>query len=150
MATKLADYKVESVKNDHSCCQTDAKKPAESPGKPLKSYALGVMAAVVACVCCYLPLIPLMLGLSGASVINDQLRPYHLAFEVTGMMILLGACGYMWSQHRKSGRPLHSFWLLIVVTFAMYGLLTFIMKKVVAPTFLSTGWHPATHDSHRN
>jgi len=91
-----------------------------------------------------------MLGLSGAAVLADQLDQYHQSFDVTAMIILLAACSYMWRQHRKSGSPPHSFGLQVAVTFAIYGLMMFVMKEVGALTFFSTSGHPAAHDSHGN
>lgn len=135
---------------DHSCCQKEAqKKPGkESSWKSLRSSTFGAIAAFAACLCCSLPLIPLMVGLSGAEALKDQLGLYHQSFEVAAFIILVGACGYMWRQHRKADKPLYSFVLQVVATFSMYVAMTFVMKEIVAPAIFHRNGLSMTHNSH--
>lgn len=138
-----------TVKEDHSCHLQSQDKTVEArQEKSLKSYIVGGLAAFIACLCCSLPLIPLMLGLSGAVAFKDQLGSYHWAFDVLGVAVLLGACCYMWRDHRKSGKPVHSFVLVAVTTLLMYAAMTFVMKQVVAPILLGTSAHAALHNNH--
>lgn len=147
------DIEVEagSVKEDHSCCKrTPQEISAESQGRvrSLKSYAVGALAGFLACLCCSVPLIPLMLGLSGALVLKDQLGAYHQFFETGAIVILLAACVFMWNHHKKSGKPIHSFLLHVAVTFAMYGLMNFAMKELLAPVLGGTNVHSGVHAHH--
>jgi chromate transport protein ChrA len=137
------------VKEDHSCCQKDEEKADESKRvKPLHSYVVGAVAAFVACLCCSVPLLLVLLGFSGAMALKESLSLYHWAFDVIGVAILLGACWYLWQVHRKSRKPLRSFVLLVGMTVILYGLMTFTLKQVVMPILLGTSAHAIPHGNH--
>lgn len=65
MGTSMAEPKSES----HSCCKKTQQR------KTLLSYAAGAIAAFLACLCCSLPLIPIMLGLSGFVILEPDKAP---------------------------------------------------------------------------
>lgn len=92
MGTSMAG----STNNEHSCC----KKTQEH--KTLRSYTVSAIAVFLACLCCSLPLIPLMLGLSAGSSLLS-LTKHHLAFDVLGAMILFGSVVYIWHEHKSAG-----------------------------------------------
>lgn len=139
------------MKEDHSCCHNELPKgesSAQAATKSLKSYLVGVGAAFLACLCCSLALIPLMLGLSGALIFKEQLGPYHTFFEAAAVIMLVGACVYMWKDHKKSGKSLKSLIMHIVVTLGMYGLMTFVMNQWVAPALSGETEHLGVHGNH--
>lgn len=142
------------MKEDHSCCENPPQEAHVQKHigevRSLKSYAAGAMAAFLACLCCSLPLIPLMLGLSGALAFKEQLGAYHQAFEAGAVVILLAACVHMWNRHKQSGRPIRSFLVHVAVTFAMYGLMTFVMNQFLAPVLAGKNVHSGVHGNHGN
>ncbi|MBX9688622.1 MAG: hypothetical protein K2X27_18075 [Candidatus Obscuribacterales bacterium] len=128
------------MNKNHSCCEEKKQEQAgiEKKRRAPRSYVTGAVAAFLACLCCSLPLIPLMIGLGGVTIFKEQLGQYHLVFEVGAILILLTACGYMWKEHQRSGKALHSFALQVAVTFAMYGVMTFAMQAFLAPILLGS------------
>lgn len=139
------------MKEDHSCCHEELPKGGsrtEVAGKSLSSYLVGAGAAFLACLCCSLALIPLMFGLSGGLLFKEQLGPYHTLFEAAAVIMLVGACVYMWKDHKKSGKSLSSLTMHIVVTLGMYGLMTFVMNQWVAPALSGEAEHLGAHGNH--
>ena len=110
----------------HSCC----KKTDEH--KTWRSYAIAVF---LACLCCSLPLIPLMLGLSAASSWLS-LTKYHLLFDILGVIILYGTLIYIWREHKSTNKSVlksKQFWTCLLVTFGMYAAMSFLVKQVMPP-----------------
>jgi len=112
---------------DHSCCKNNKK------GKTLRSYTAGIVAAFLACLCCSLPLIPLILGISaGTSLLS--LTKYHLLFDILGALIILGSLVYIWHEHKSAETSVlknKQFWTCLVVTFAMYAAMNMVLKQVI-------------------
>lgn len=107
--------------------------------KTLGSYLTGFGAAFLACVCCLVPLIPLMLGLSGGSLLLS-LSKYHVLFDVLGGLILLAALLYIWHEHKAGGMSAFrskEFLLCLVVTILMYGSMNILIKNFVVPKLLN-------------
>lgn len=76
-----------------------------------------------------------MIGLSTGSTLLG-LTKYHLLFDIVGGLILLGSLIYIWHEHESSEKSAWKnakFWTCLVVTFAMYGAMSFVIKYVVAP-----------------
>ncbi len=137
------------MKADHSSCEIASK--ANMPmgkKKDLRSYLLGMVAAFIACLCCSLPLIPLILGLSGASLYREQLGQYHQLFEIVAIVVLIVACVFMWRRHREAKKPLSSFLLQVAFTLAMYGAMSFAMQQFLAPLLWGSSAKSTTHTNH--
>jgi chromate transport protein ChrA len=140
---------VERLKDEHACCRQEAvSERTVKARKSLKSYIVGGVAAVVACLCCFLPLIPLMLGLSGALSFKEQLGPYQWTFEVLAVSVIVGACCYMWKEHRKSGKSWRSFILVVLATIVMYALMSFVMRELLVPAVLGGIMPSLNHGKH--
>ncbi|HEY9787859.1 MAG TPA: hypothetical protein V6D17_20900 [Candidatus Obscuribacterales bacterium] len=116
--------------------------------RSFKSYALGALAAFVACLCCSLPLLPLMLGFSGALALKDRLGAYHQAFEAGAIAILLAGSVFIWQRHRKSG--LKSLVLHIAAMLVMYGLMSVVMNRYLVPAVLGPTTHGERHSAGGN
>jgi hypothetical protein len=132
-----------AMTDTHSCC----KKLQQE--KTLRSYVAAFVAAFLACLCCSLPLIPLMLGLSAGSSFLS-LTKYHLLFDITGGLILLASLIYIWREHQSSEKPAWKsvqFWTCLLVTFIMYGAMTLVVKYVIAPRIPASA-HVTFHDHH--
>lgn len=111
-----------------SCCKKTQQE------RTLRSYLAGIVAAFLACLCCSLPLIPLMLGISASSSLLT-LTKHHLLFDTFGIVILLGSLVYIWHEHRleeKSAFMNRKFWTCLIVTFAMYSGMNVFLKQVVS------------------
>ncbi len=123
MGTSMAEPKSES----HSCCKKTQQR------KTLLSYAAGSIAAFLACLCCSLPLIPIMLGLSAGSSFLS-LTKHHLLFDTLGAVILFGSLIYIWHEHKSAEKSVwknKQFWTCLVITFAMYAAMNVFLKQVV-------------------
>ncbi len=137
------------MNTDHSSCDKAPKSDMTlGKKKDLRSYLLGFIAAFIACLCCSLPLIPLILGLSGASLFKEQLGQYHKYFEIAAVMVLIAACIFMWRRHRATKKALSSFLLQVAFTLAMYGTMSFAMQKFVTPLLWGSGANSTTHANH--
>lgn len=138
------------MKEDHSCCHKEIPKGerAQAATKSLRSYLVGLGAAFLACLCCSLALIPLMLGLSGGLLLKEHIGSYHTLFEVAAVIILVCACVFMWKDHKKSGRSLLSLIMHIAVTLGMYVLMTFVMNQWVAPALSGETDNLGAHGNH--
>jgi len=126
--SEIMDTSVTVLKSDrHSCC----KKTQQA--RTIRSYLAGIVAAFLACLCCSLPLIPLMLGISAGSSLLS-LTKHHLLFDTFGVLILLGSLIYIWREHKseeKSAFKNRKFWTCLIVTFAMYAAMNVFLKQVV-------------------
>lgn len=122
------DTSVTNLKSDlHSCC----KKTQHT--RTVRSYMAGIVAAFLACLCCSLPLIPLMLGISAGSSLLS-LTKHHLLFDTFGVLILFGSLVYIWHEHKseeKSAFKNRKFWTCLIVTFTMYAAMNVFFKQVV-------------------
>lgn len=129
----------------HSCCKTSQERAS------LRSYLAATIAIFLACVCCSLPLLPLMLGLSGSSSFFS-LTKYHKLFDIFGLLILLGSILYIWHEHKvveKSVYKSRRFWICVIVTFAMYGGMTLVVKKIIFPKIYPLASHLFhSHENH--
>jgi chromate transport protein ChrA len=124
------------MNHNHFSCSPDHKETIASAKQAgFRSYLLGAVAAFISCLCCSLPLIPLILGLSGATSLREQLGNYHWLFEIVSIMILIAACLFMWKRNRKHNKPLKSLLLQIAFTLTMYFSMTVIMQKLIVPAF---------------
>jgi hypothetical protein len=96
----------------HSCCKKKAEKR-----KTLLSYFAAALAAFLACLCCSIPLIPLMLGLSaGSSLVS--LTKHHVLFDLLGGLMLLGSLVWIWREHKTAETSVwrnRQFWTCLVV-----------------------------------
>lgn len=138
------DISLPEPTSGHSCC----KKTGER--KTLLSYLAAVLAAFLACLCCSIPLIPLMLGLSAGSSLLS-LTKHHKLFDVLGGLILLGSLVWIWREHKTAERSIwrnRQFWTCLVVTFAMYGVMNVVVKQVVAPNLASMAGQTNIHQHH--
>lgn len=134
------------MSDDHSSCGLDHKETNPPAKAGIRSYIVGAVAAFISCLCCSLPLIPLVLGLSGASSLREQLGKYHSLFEIASIMILIAACLFMWKRNRKHNKPLKSLLMQIAFTLTMYFAMSVIMQRLIVPAFIgemetSTHWH---------
>ena len=125
---EIMDTSMTTLKSDpHSSCKKTQKN------KTLRSYLAGIIAAFLACLCCSLPLVPLMLGISAGSSLMS-LTKYHLLFDIFGVIILLGSLVYIWREHKseeKSKFRNARFWTCVVATFAMYAAMNVFLKQIV-------------------
>lgn len=125
------------MNHNHSSCSLEHKEiNASAKQAGIRSYLLGAVAAFISCLCCSLPLIPLILGLSGAISLRDQLGNYHWLFEIASIIILIAACLFMWRRNRKHSKPLKSLLFQIAFTLTMYFSMNFIMQKLIVPAFI--------------
>lgn len=122
------------MNHNHSSCSLDHKETnASAKQAGIRSYLLGVVAAFISCLCCSLPLIPLILGLSGASSLREQLGNYHWLFEIISIMVLIAACLFMWKRNRKHNKPLKNLLLQMACTLTMYFSMNVIMQNLIVP-----------------
>lgn len=121
--------------NHSSCSRNHQETNASANQAGIRSYFVGAVAAFISCLCCSLPLIPLIIGLSGATSLRDQLGKYHLLFEIASILILTTACLFMWIRNRKHEKPLKSLVLQITFTLTMYFSMNAIMQKLIVPAF---------------
>lgn len=116
--------------------------------RTVRSYLAGAVAAILACLCCSLPLIPLMLGLSASSSLLG-LNKYHAVFDVLGAVILFASLVYIWRRHKGAEIPFFrnkQFWACAVMSFLMYGGMSYVIKSEVAPRLL--GSQATVHGEH--
>lgn len=122
------DTSVIDLKRDrHSCCKQTQQ------ARTFRTYLAGIVAAFLACLCCSLPLIPLMLGISAGSSLMS-LTKHHLLFDIFGVLILLGSLVYIWREHKSEEKSVfknRKFWTCLIVTFAMYAAMNVLLKQVV-------------------
>lgn len=129
---------------EHSCCKTTQER------RTLRSYLVGIVAAFLACLCCSLPLIPLMLGISAGSSLLS-LTKYHLLFDVLGALILLGSLVYIWHEHKSAETSVlknKKFWTCLVVTFVMYAAMNVVLKQVIGRELGALTGQANTHVHH--
>ncbi|MBX3076758.1 hypothetical protein KF913_22800 [Candidatus Obscuribacterales bacterium] len=125
------------MNHNHSSCSLVHKETnASAKQAGIRSYLIGAVAAFISCLCCSLPLIPLILGLSGATSLREQLGKYHSLFEIASILILVSACLFMWKRNRKHNKPLKSLLLQIAFTLTMYFSMNVIMQKLIVPAFI--------------
>lgn len=125
----IVDISVTPSTKAHSCCKRTEQR------KTILSYLAAAIAAFLACLCCSLPLIPLMLGLSAGSSFLT-LTKHHLVFDILGGVILLGSLLYIWHEHNASDKSAFKkpqFWTCLVITFTMYTAMSFVIKHIVLP-----------------
>lgn len=128
----------------HPCCKTTQKQAS------LRSYLAAILAVFLACLCCSLPLLPLMLGLSGSSSLLG-LTKYHQLFDVFGSLIVLGSVAYIWHEHKATEQSVYKsrrFWTCLVITFAMYGGMTFVVKQLIFPKIYPMSSTMHIHENH--
>lgn len=128
----------------HACCKKTERK------KSLWSYLAAVLSAVLACLCCSVPLIPLMLGLSAGSTFLSLTR-HHLLFDALGGLMLLGSLIWIWREHKMGEQSVwknKQFWKCLVLTFAMYGIMSTFIKQVIFPKLAVLAGEKAVHQYH--
>lgn len=128
----------------HSCCKKTERK------KTLFSYLAAVLSAFFACLCCSVPLIPLMLGLSAGSTFLNLTR-YHLFFDLLGGLMLLGSLIWIWREHKmkeQSSWRNKQFWKCLILTFAMYGAMSTVIKQIILPKIAVMTGENAIHLQH--
>lgn len=130
------------ISGEHACCRKTLER------KTLRSYATAVLAVFLACLCCSLPLIPLMLGLSAGSSLLT-LTKYHALFEILGGVIVFGSVIYIWHEHKSTEKSVFKskqFWTCLLFTFAMYAGMSFVVKQVVAPKLEAGSGQGSIHE----
>ncbi|MBX9939970.1 MAG: hypothetical protein K2Y32_11990 [Candidatus Obscuribacterales bacterium] len=128
----------------HACCKRAERK------KSLWSYFAAVLSAFLACLCCSVPLIPLMLGLSAGSTFLSLMR-HHLIFDVLGGLMLLGSLIWIWREHKMGEQSVwknKQFWTCLVLTFLMYGIMNTFIKHVIFPKLATLAGEKTVHQHH--
>ncbi len=137
----IMDISLPQSSSVHSCCKKSQKR------KTLLSYLAAILAAFLACLCCSIPLIPLMLGLSaGSSLVS--LTKNHMLFDLLGGLMLLGSLVWIWREHKEAEKSVwrnRQFWTCLVVTFTMYAAMNFVVKQIVASKLTSVSGHSHEH-----
>lgn len=131
--------------DDNSCCKRSGR------AKTLWSYFAAVASAFLACLCCSLPLIPLMLGLSAGSTFLS-LTKQHVFFDVSGGLLLFGSLVWLWREHKTEEKSVwknRQFWTCLILTFTMYGVMNTIVKQSLLPKISAIAGEKAIHPQHR-
>lgn len=134
-----------SLKEKHSCCKKSLQRPT------LRSYAAGLLAASLACLCCSIPLIFLILGLSTTSSFLN-LHKYHAMFDTVSGITLFAGLIYIWRKHNskeKSFFKSKEFWFCLITVFFMYGAVSLAIKTLVSPIVSSASNSTNIHEDHR-
>ena len=135
---------------EHSSCgaaPADSSKSSSSE-KGLQYYLVSLLAAFIACLCCSLPLLALAFGLAGASSLREHMGKYHELYQVAAVIILLGACVFMWLQKKKGRMSPKGFLLQVTFVFLMYGVMTVVMERVLTPWFTEKITGAKEHGNH--
>lgn len=116
------------------CCPSD--KPATSKNNTgIIAVLLGLGAAILASLCCAGPLLAVVFGVSGAVALAG-FGKYHLYFLVAAGLLLVGGVVYIWRKQKccaTAGGKRNSFWAPLLVTFAVFGLLTLGINQLLIP-----------------
>lgn len=133
--------------NKHSSCEamSNNKEPS-SQNKGFRHYLLSLTAALIACICCWIPLLAVAIGLAGASSLTQFVGRNHPAFQALAVGILLATSVFMWVQKKKGKMSARGFFLQVAIILSMYGLMTFLMEKVLG-SWLADGI-TETHGKH--
>ena len=127
--------------NKHSSCESSTCKSGYSVGhKRIRHYLLSLSAAILACLCCSIPLLGIAVGLAGASSIYQYFGNNHPAFQVLAIAILLGTSLFMWVQKKKGKMSGKGFLLQVVILLSMYGLMTAFMQGIFSPWLSERGY----------
>lgn len=117
-----------------SCCPSD--KPATSENNTgISALLLGLGAAILASLCCVGPLLAVVLGVSGAVALAG-LGKYHLYFLAAAALLLVVGVVYIWRKQKccaTAGNKRSSFWVPLLTTFAVFGLLTLGINQLLIP-----------------
>ncbi|MBP6743853.1 hypothetical protein KBI23_00830 [bacterium] len=127
-----------------SCCKRTDRK------KTLLSYLAAVVTAFFACLCCSVPLIALMLGVSGGSAFLG-LTKHHLLFDLLGGIMVFGSLVWIWRERKPEERSVwrsKQFWTCFVFTFTMYGAMSLVLKQIILPKFASMTGEKNFHEHH--
>ena len=126
----------ESTKKTPDSCCPAPKEPEQSNNRTgLAALAVGIGAAVLASLCCAGPLLAVVLGLSGAVALAG-LGKFHLYFLAAAALLLVGGVVYIWRKQKccpTAGGKRNSFWAPLLVTFAVFGLLTVGINQLLIP-----------------
>lgn len=144
----MAKKKSQKQGKSHDCCHKDASEAKGSTveKKPLNrktSYISGIVAGLLACLCCCLPIVALAIGVATISNVA-WLEVYHTEIEILGWLIMLAAVFYMWTKHRQSGISIlkdKHFWVPLICMIVVYTSMTYIIQKFLAPAFPEVAGH---------
>ncbi len=126
----------ETTKNTPDPCCPAPKEPEQSNNRTgLFALAVGIGAAILASLCCAGPLLAVVLGASGAVALAG-LGKYHLYFLAAAALLLAGGVIYIWRKQKccpTAGGKRNSSWAPLLVTFAVFGLLTLGIDQLLIP-----------------
>lgn len=110
----------------HHGCGAQPKPGERFNSATWMTLASDALAAAAACLCCSLPLIPLMVGLSAGSLLMPPTQAPWL-FDALGWAVLLVAFLRIWRRHRQGSKDIRTdgqFWLRLAVTAAVFATMT--------------------------
>lgn len=125
----------ESTKKTPDSCCPAPQKSEKSNRTGLAALVVGIGAAVLASLCCVGPLLAVVLGVSGAVALAG-LGKYHLYFLAAAVLLLVGGVVYIWRKQKccaTTGSQQKKFWTPLLVTFAVFGLLTLGVNQFLIP-----------------
>lgn len=142
----MAKKNKSSQENSHDCCHTDTSQARDAVGENIdrkSSYVTGIVAGVLACLCCCLPIVALAIGVATISNVA-WFELYHTEIEIVGWLIMLAAVFFMWTKHRQSGIPMlkdKHFWVPLICMIVVYASMTYAIQKFLAPAFPEVAGH---------
>jgi hypothetical protein len=77
---------------------------------------------------------------------------YHALFDLLGGLMLLGSLVWIWREHKTAETSVwrnRQFWTCLVITFAMYATMSFVVKNIVVPKLTSGSGHMFSHEHGR-
>lgn len=140
----------------HECCHDTSENSSSRQGDDssviagtallsrVRSYVSGITAAILACICCCLPVVLIAFGVASINSLT-WFQNYHLYFRVFGWLVMLIAVFFMWHQHRRAGIHIlkdKHFWTPLICMIVVYSGMTYVLETLVAPQF------PQAHDLH--
>ncbi len=119
--------------NEHSSCEAMPDNKEPSSQNRFRYHLLSLTAALIACLCCWIPLLAVAIGLAGASSLTQYIGKNHPAFQALAVAILFATSVFMWVQKKKGKMSAKSFFIQVAIVLSMYGLMTVLMEKVFGP-----------------
>ena len=124
--------------NEHSSCEAMPKPSSQNRG--FRYCLVSLLAALIACLCCSVPLLAVAIGLAGASSLNEYFGKNHGAFQALAVTILLATSGFMWFQKTKGKMSTKGFFLQVAIVLSMYGMMTVLMEKMFGSLLAERGY----------
>jgi hypothetical protein len=120
---------------DGGHCHSNSEVREQHCVKRKDSYVVGIVASILACACCYVPVIALTVGVSigrGLGFLDE----YHVFLDSIGIAFMIGASIYIWRQHKRADLPIFRdkhFWLPLFCMLVMYGVMSLGIRQWVLP-----------------